>query len=369
MKRKVWIYSLSLFLFLSVLSPQLSGETFSYEFTALHNEYKLTNYVFRHADGSRETCELTVTYRKLPLKIVFELKSERGYTGILEATAPNDPFLYDVTCSPVRYVSYCDHFDDQYVWGKICDPAFRRAFIDDNKRAALVQEYEALKNADLDKPPIILSPLNDSTQTNPSKVQVKLQLTRKPITPCKGWSFTVVFDRWDPSQGSNGKWVSGPHSYTDFQGYESENESSCFAEYNFKFNAGKYRVTARAKHKDGRQTPWSHHNVFTVRLNVPKKMVVRQPSLAITWPKSGKAYKVGDMIEVRWTSYGINQNVKIGLVQGANIIALTPPGGTPNDGHFRRTIPASVAPGTYRLGIATMDDSKRNLVNNITITN
>ena len=74
MKRKLWILSLSLLLFLSVVQPNLNGETFSYKFTALHNEYKITNYVFRHTDGSRENCELTVTYRKLPLKIIFELK-------------------------------------------------------------------------------------------------------------------------------------------------------------------------------------------------------------------------------------------------------------------------------------------------------
>lgn len=369
MKRKPWILCLSLFLFLSVLLPQLNGQQFSYKFKALHNEYKRTNLQIRHTDGSRESCELTVTYYKLPMKMAYELKSERGYTGKIEATAPDDPFLYDVTCAGIKYVQYCSLFDENLTFGKICTPEFRKIFMDDNKRAALRQEYEELRMAGLDNPPIILSPLNNSTETNPSKVQVKLQLTRKPITPCRRWSFTVVFDRWDPSQGSSGKWVSGPHSYSTFQGYESANESSCFAEYNFKFEPGKYRVTARAKHSDGRQTPWSPHNVFTVKLNIPKKMVARQPTLSITFPKSGESFKIGGGIQAQWTSYGINQNVKIGFVQGGNIITLTPPGGTNNDGYWRGPIPSNVSPGTYRLGIATIDGSIRDLVDDIIIEN
>jgi hypothetical protein len=370
MKHKMFILSFILVLFLSVWLPQLNGEQFSYEFTALHNEYKLTNFSIRHTDGSRENCELTVTYYKLSLKMRYELKSERGYTGIIEATTPDDLFLYDVTCAGKKWVSYCDLFDDKYVFGKICDPAFRKMFMDDNKRAALRQEYDALKMEGLDEPPYFRSPHHNSIQTNPGRVKVELFLARKAVTPCKQWSFTVVFDRWDPDQGSNGKWVSGPHSYSQFQGYENEGGGGgCLAEYYFDFKPGKYRVTARAKHKDGRQTPWSRHIEFTVRLPIPKKMVAKKIELTITSPKNGDTFSVGDYIQVLWTSYGINQNVKIGLVQNGNIIALTPPGGTPNDGHFRRPIPTNVSPGTYRLGIATMDDSKRHIVDNIIIEN
>jgi len=365
MRRNLGIVCFILFLCTSLM-PQLHGQQLQYKFTALHNEYKLENWALRHVDDSIEYLDMSVIYYKLSMKMVYELKSDRGQTGKVEAIAPDDPFLYDVSCT-AKDLDYCSLFDVRPLFREICTPGFRRIFMDDNKRAALRQEYEALKMADVDKPPIVLSPSNGSTQTNPSKVQVKLQLIHKPVTPCKRWEFTVVFDRWDPSQGSNGKWVSGPHSYTSFQGYEAPNESSCFAEYNFKFDPGKYRVTARAKHKDGRQTPWSRHNEFTVRLNIPKKMVARQPSLSITSPQSGQSFKVGDYIQVLWTSFGITQNVKIGLVQGGNIIALTPPGGTNNDGHFRRTIPANVSPGTYRLGIATMDDTIRHLVNNIII--
>lgn len=368
MKRESLIFCLGLFLFLGVLIPHLHSKQFQYTFTALHNEYKLINLNVRYKDGSEETANLIVTYYKMSRKLVYELTTESGQTGKVEAVAPDDPFLYDVMCTP-NLLNSCQLFTEGPVFGQVCEPAFRRMFMDDEKRSALRQEYEALKAADLDRPPIILSPLNDSTHTTPSKVEIKLQLTRKPITPCRQWEFTVVFDRWDSSQGSNGKWVSGPHSYTRFQGYESANESSCFAEYNFKFEPGKYRVTARAKHKDGRQTPWSHHNEFSVKLNIPKRIVARQPGITITSPKSGQSFKVGDSIHVQWNSYGINQNVKIGLVKGGNIILFTPAGGTENDGNWRGTIPSNVPPDTYRLGVATEDNAIRDLVENIIIKN
>jgi len=107
--------------------------------------------------------------------------------------------------------------------------------MNDQEQAALRQEYEDLKQADLDVAPIILSPKNNSSHVGPGNLDIEMRLGKLPITPCKKWTFTVVFDRWDPSQGANGKWVSGPHSYTTFQGFENDQETACLAKYPFSF--------------------------------------------------------------------------------------------------------------------------------------
>ena len=72
MKRILWILYLGLFLFLSVLLPQLQSQDFQYNFTALHNEYKLIGWYIRHPDDSLEYFNLHVIYYKLPLKLVWK---------------------------------------------------------------------------------------------------------------------------------------------------------------------------------------------------------------------------------------------------------------------------------------------------------
>ncbi|MBN1222806.1 MAG: hypothetical protein JXB23_06125 [Candidatus Aminicenantes bacterium] len=362
MKRIVWILSLVIILSFIVLPRAMYSKDFQYTFSILHNEYKATIYL--DSPEGRENFFLTATYYKLARTLAFELESDRGQHGRIEADAPDDPMLYDVMCHSEIKES-CQVINDTASLQNICESGFRRYFMDDQKRAALRQEYEDLKQADVNIPPIILSPKNNSTHVGPGKVEFEMRLGKLAITPCKKWTFTVVFDRWDPSQGSNGKWVSGPHSYTTFQGYENDPETTCLAKYSFSFMPGKYRVTARSKHQDGRQSRWSPYIEFSVTME--RKMTAMKPGIYISSPKSGESFTQGDLLHVRWTSVGVDQKVKVGLVKGQTIIPFTPAGGIEDKGLWRGHIPMDVPPDTYRLGVATMDNSKRDFLENITI--
>jgi len=366
MKRFLLILGLSIFLFIGIASPY-SFSAVDYKFTANTNVYKTQSH-WTHADNSLEHFDFTYTYYKLPHKIKFEMTSDRGQHGIVEAEAFVDPMLYDTACTgSAKIVKHCPLLDWEPEFKNPCGkPVVYQVMGSDAQRAAVLQEYEAAKQAHLQHPPVIISPEPNSSQFSTDKVTVELGLKLVPVTPCKHWTFTVVFDRWDESAGSNGKWTSGPHSYTAFKGYDHEEGGHiyCRAKYYFDFKPGKYRFRARARNADGRQPGWSPWSEFSVKLkptaNIPT-------GLNITSPKKGESFFIGDQIHIRWTSFGIDQRIKIGLLQGGNIIPITTAQGVENTGYWRWTIPSSVKPGTYRLGIATLNNSHNDVVDDIGI--
>jgi len=98
-----------------------------------------------------------------------------------------------------------------------------------------------------------------------------------------------------------------------------------------------------------------------------RKLAVRQPGITITSPGNGDTFTQGDLLHVRWSSAGVTKKIKVGLVKGQKIILFTPQGGIPDRGLWRGKIPEDVPPDTYRLGVATVDNSMRDFLENITI--
>ena len=178
-----------------------------------------------------------------------------------------DCFLYDVP-----YTSLNNNTGDPPDYYADL-PNFLRIFFPSAAQDAWRQENDqAIEEAKLLNTqhwPLIFSPKTDSVQ---SEVNVVTRLLWPAAEADEGWKFTVVFDKWDSDQGSTGKWVSGPFSYTEYDAIQEEYDGNNLSKIHFyirgqkKFNIypGKYRVTVRAVAKDGRQTPWSPKIEFSV---------------------------------------------------------------------------------------------------------
>ena len=79
--------------------------------------------------------------------------------------------------------------------------------------------------------------------------------------------------------------------------------------------------------------------------------------IKVTRPASGMSWNIGDTQPIRWTSTGTTQpSVKIMLWQGdANVMDIV--NNTPNNGMYPWKIPASLAPGTYKVRVRTVGDN------------
>jgi len=364
MKRFTFCVGFCALLFLCI-GISLSYGSLEYTFSSTKNVYKTDSY-WTHNDNSKEHFDFTYIYYKLPRKAVFEIKSDRGQHGIIEGKTSPDPMLYDSSCASA-IKKHCPLLDWEPDFKDVCGQAVIKQFMGSgSKRASVRQEYEAAKQADLQFPPEIISPEDNSSQAASGKTEIELGLKKIPVTPCKWWTFTVVFDRWDESAGSNGEWKSGPFSYTSFQGFEHEEGGTvyCRAKYFFDFKPGKYRFRAKAQNADGRKLPWTPWSTFSIKLAVSPNI----PSvLNITSPGTGESFFIGEIMRIRWQGLGIDQRIKIGLIQGGNITPVTTANGVENKGYWRWIIPSSVKPGKYRLAVATLDNSQKDFVNNIKI--
>lgn len=74
-------------------------------------------------------------------------------------------------------------------------------------------------------------------------------------------------------------------------------------------------------------------------------------SLNVRSPKYGETYSIGSQIPIEWTTSGINGTVKILLVKTDRTRHLIANAAPYNASPFRYTIPGSVTPGTYVIGI------------------
>ena len=80
-------------------------------------------------------------------------------------------------------------------------------------------------------------------------------------------------------------------------------------------------------------------------------------SITVTNPHSGQTLNKGNTYTITWTKSGsMNANVKIRLMQGSTkILSITD--STANDGSYRWAVPASLANGSYKIRVKTIDNA------------
>ena len=250
----------------------------SYEFTPLSNTYRYSGNILGsgESDGKvTQTVDIELTYRKRPriAEIVYNLKymsDGSKYSGNYQAIVADDPLLYqNLGCTLKSKSGNIPGIGGFDIFHDPCSAA--RAFMSSQTLASLKSEYEAIATAAVDQPPIPVSPKENSTVSNPFKVEFEAVMPFHVVTPCQSWQFEV--ETMFISSDVTVVFSQSPYAVYTFGAYggEAENNFLCRGKStliaNLKSGRNKFRI--RAKNSDGRETPWSLWFGF----DVPEKTV------------------------------------------------------------------------------------------------
>src|SRR4030095_4326719 len=108
------------------------------------------------------------------------------------------------------------------------------------------------------------------------------------------------------------------------------------------------------------EVSWPSGIVQTVaNLTADQRMTIVEapapPMITVTSPNGRETWIKGNTYTVTWTD-NISGNVKIRLLDG-NTTAAIIAASTPSDGGFDWTVPTSLANGTYKVEVRSLDDS------------
>lgn len=184
--------------------------------------------------------------------------------------------------------------------------------------------------------------------------------------------FIIIVNRWDPSQGSNGGWTDGAHSYESFNGFLFDN-LQCRGKRTISLQPGKYRIGCMVKHTrpEIKPSPYSAWKPLEVAWKTSEEMIdkVTRPHFRIKALRKGDTWYVGKNQSLSWHSFSVHGKVKVFLVKGKAVATLTstnrheltPPGGVKNTGYWRRNLPNNIPPDeNYRVLVQLVDDPKVN---------